>query len=259
MSNRPVALITKRNPGYFGIPLARLMARAGHDLVLHTPAQGANHPIPESENAGLAVELERLGAQVEMVPDADINTLEGNQRLVDAAMNRFGRLDAACLITGRMIFRDFLETAREEWEDEKRDNIDSVFYGLQAVLPPMIAAGTGRVLVSTSSLATRPEPRLSLYSATKACANALVRAAAFDYSEHGVAINAIGTSFMDAMGFKTAFGADEPGRRAELEAQVPLRRLGTVEEVAEFAAVLLDGRCHFQTGQFFNLSGGWSH
>lgn len=259
MTSRPVALITKRNPGYFGIPLARLLARSGHDLVLHTPSQGANHPIPASENAGLVAELEQLGAAVEPVPDADINTLEGNQRLVDAAMKRFGRLDAACLITGRMLFRDFLETSKANWEDEKRDNIDSVFYGLQAVLPPMISAGTGRVLVSTSSIATRPEHRLSLYAATKACANALVRSAAFEYSKHGVAVNAIGTNFMDATGFKTAFGADEPDRRAELEAQVPLRKLGTVEEVAEFAAVLLDGRCHFQTGQFFNLSGGWSH
>ena len=63
---------------------------------------------------------------------------------------------------------------------------------------------------------------------------------------------------MDFAGFREATGADDPERRAVIEAQVPMRRLGTMEELAEFTAVLLDGRSRFQTGQFFSYSGGWS-
>lgn len=49
-----------------------------------------------------------------------------------------------------------------------------------------------------------------------------------------------------------ATGADDPERRKKIEVQVPLRRLGTMEELAQFTAVLLDGCSRFQTGQFFS-------
>ena len=71
-------------------------------------------------------------------------------------------------------------------------------------------------------------------------------------------VNAVGTNFMDFPGFLKATGADDPERRKKIEAQVPMHRLGTMEELAEFTAVLLDGRSRFQTGQFFSFSGGWS-
>ena len=79
-----------------------------------------------------------------------------------------------------------------------------------------------------------------------------------EHARDGVTVNAIGTNYLDFSGFIKASGADDPERRAKIEAQVPLRRLGTLEELAEFAAVLLDGRSRFQTGQFFSFSGGWS-
>ncbi len=75
----------------------------------------------------------------------------------------------------------------------------------------------------------------------------------------GVTVNAIGTNYMEFSGFLKAAGADDPERRKKIEAQVPARRhLGIMDELAEFTAVLLDGRSKFQTGQFFSHNGGWS-
>src|SRR5260221_476679 len=79
-----------------------------------------------------------------------------------------------------------------------------------------------------------------------------------EYAPRGVCVNAIGTNYMDFPGFIAAVGAEDPERRAQVEQQVPLRRLGTMAELAEFTAVLLDGRSRFQAGQFFSFSGGWS-
>ena len=63
---------------------------------------------------------------------------------------------------------------------------------------------------------------------------------------------------MDFPGFLAASGADrDPERRSRIEAQTPAHRLGTMDELAEFTAVLLEGRTRFQTGQFFSYSGGW--
>jgi NAD(P)-dependent dehydrogenase (short-subunit alcohol dehydrogenase family) len=122
----------------------------------------------------------------------------------------------------------------------------------------MVEAGRGQVVVFTSATGARPEPRVSVYSGTRAGANALVRAVGLEVAPRGVVVNAIGTNFMDFPGFHRASGTDDPARRAKLEARIPVQRMGTMEELAEFTAVLLDGRSRFQTGQFFSYSGGWS-
>lgn len=261
MSERPVALITLAS-GYVGPPLARLLATSGHDLVLHLPSDDRTMVAARHDNGdggtALVGGLTELGAQVELVTDVDLRSAEGNQAVVDAAINRFGRLDAACFVTGSIITGKFLGSTLAQWDKLKSVNLDMVYHALQAVLPPMVAAGRGQVVVFTSAAGAKPEPMVSLYSATRAGANALVRAVGLEHAKFGVAVNAIGTNYMDFPGFREATGADDPERRKVIEAQVPMRRLGTMDELAEFTAVLLDGRSRFQTGQFFSFSGGWS-
>lgn len=240
----PVALLTQCGD-YVGPPLARLLARSGHRLFLH----GARPDLVE--------ELAASGAEVETAR-GDLTTEEGNRALVQAVLDRFGRIDAACFVTGLIHVGPFLETGRDEWELMKQVNLDMVWYALQAVLPPMLDAGRGQVVVFTSATGARPEPLLSAYASTRAGANALVRAVGLEHAASGVCVNAIGTNYMDFEAFLEATGAKDPERRRHIEAQVPMRRLGTLEELAEFTAVLLDGRSRFQTGQFFSFSGGWS-
>jgi NAD(P)-dependent dehydrogenase (short-subunit alcohol dehydrogenase family) len=257
MNERPVALITLAS-GYVGPPLAKLLAASGHDLVLQLPADDHTMVAEGGESNDLVKSLAALGARVEVVNDVDLRTAEGNQAVVDAAINEFGRLDAACFVTGSIITGKFLGSTMAQWDKLKSVNLDMVYHALQAVLPPMVAAGRGQVVVFTSAAGARPEPMVSLYSATRAGANALVRAVGLEHAKFGVAVNAVGTNYMDFPGFREATGADDPERRKVIEAQVPMRRLGTMDELAEFTAVLLDGRSRFQTGQFFSFSGGWS-
>ena len=104
----------------------------------------------------------------------------------------------------------------------------------------------------------RPEPMVSIYGGTRAGANGVVRAVGLEHAGDGVQVNAIGTNYMDFPGFLLATGAgSDPDRRAAMEAQVPMRKLGTMEELAAFTSGLLDGTSRFQTGQFFDFSGGW--
>ncbi len=152
------------------------------------------------------------------------------------------RIDAASLLTGEIIIGPFLDATTDQWEKVKRANLDMVFHGLQAVLPPMIEAGVGQIVVFTSATGARPEPGVSLYGSTRAGANAMVRAVGLEHAKAGVCVNAIGTNYMDFPGFIKASGADDPERRTRIEAQVPARRLGTMDELAEFTTVLLDGR-----------------
>jgi 3-oxoacyl-[acyl-carrier protein] reductase len=240
-----VALITNA-ASYVGPALAHELAGSGHALVLHAPEQA------------LVDELRAAGVAVEVVADADLTTAAGNQAVVNAALARFGRLDAACFVTGEIILGPFLDATEADWDREKRANLDMVFHALQAALPPMVEAQSGQIVVFTSAAGARPEPRVALYGATRAGANALVRAVGLEYAKFGVCVNAIGTNFMDFPGFLKANRAEDPEGRARVEARVPARRLGTMQELAAFTAVLLDGRSRFQTGQFFSYSGGWS-
>jgi 3-oxoacyl-[acyl-carrier protein] reductase len=212
MSERPVALITLAS-GYVGPPLARLLAASGHDLVLQLPSDDGTMVGHDVADTGLVASLSQLGAQVEVVNDVDLRSAEGNQAVVDAAVNRFGRIDAACFVTGSIITGKFLGSTAAQWDKLKSVNLDMVYYALQAVLPPMVAAGRGQVVVFTSAAGAKPEPMVSLYSATRAGANALVRAVGLEHAKFGVAVNAIGTNYMDFPGFRAATGADDPERR----------------------------------------------
>lgn len=273
---RPVALITMAT-SYVGPALARKLASQGFDLVLHGSAGDSSDTSTDSSHAAdvafddLVPELQDLGAGVLTVTDADLTTAEGNRAVVGAALHQFGRLDSACFTTGSIVVGKFLEMTGEHWERVKRANLDMVFHALQATIPAMTAKSGipafstsqarisgGQIVIFTSATGARPEPMVSLYGATRAGANALVRAVGLEYAHEGISINAIGTNYMDFPGFLAATGADDPDRRATIEDQVPLKRLGTMEELAEFAAVLLNGKNRFQTGQFFSFSGGWS-
>lgn len=246
--DKRIALLTQTGD-YVGPRLAHRLAGT-HHLVLHGP------------QAELVGELRGAGVEVEVVPaDAvDLRTAEGNRALADRALARFGRIDCAALVTGAgIITGGFLDITERQWERTKAGNLDMAFYGLQALIPPMVAQGSGDIVVYTSATGARPEPRVSTYSATRAGANALVRAVGQEYARDGLCINAVGTNFMDFPGFLAASGADrDPERRSRIEAGTPAGRLGTMEELAEFTAVLLEGRTRFQTGQFFSFSGGWT-
>ncbi len=243
---RRVALVADAG-FYVGPPIARLLAARGHDLVLGNPAEG------------LVDELEALGATVEVVPDArDLAKPETAARLVGAGLDRFGRLDAAAAFSGRVVTGSFVDATLDDLHTVVRGCIEAPFHFLQAVVPVMVRQGDGQVLVLTSAAGAKPTPNAPLYSAARAGATMLVKNVAAEVARHGVQVNAIGTNFMDFPEFRRAAGADDPVVRAHIEAAVPLRRLGTVDECAAFCMPFIDGSSRFTTGQFVAYAGGWA-
>ena len=232
--------------GYVGPPLARLLAAAGHDLVLGDPS------------TDLVAELERQGATVVAVEGVDLHGAGAAARLVEAGLARFGVIDAACMFSGNVVTGRFLDAGAADLTEVVRGNLEAPFHFLQAVVPPMVERGDGQVLVITSASGARPTPGAPLYSATRAGANMLVANVAGEVARHGVQVNAVGTNFMDFPAFLSASGGDSAENRERLERHVPLRRLGTLEEFAAFCTVFLDGSSRFATGQFVAYAGGWA-
>ena len=245
--SRRVALIAPA-ASYVGPSLARVLAARDHDLVIPTP------------EPGLVEDLEAAGAAVEVVEEADdLRDPATSTALVDAAIGRFGRLDSACMFSGAILLGRFLDTTVDDLHTITKGNLEAPYHFLKAVMPPLVERQDGQVVVITSATAARPAPGASLYSATRAGASMLVKNVAAEHARDNVQVNAVGTNFMDFPEFVRANGLEgNPERRARVEAAVPMKRLGTMEEFASFCAVLLDGTSRFQTGQFFSYSGGWS-
>jgi len=227
--------------------LAREMARRDHNLVIGNVADG----LPD--------ELEGMGAEVEVVPGRlDLSKADGVQKLVGAAKSRFGHVDSACIRTGVHGVGGILEATPEEFQTQFEGNMQSVLHALSALLPPMIAQGSGQIVINTSTAGLRPVSFAALYCATRAGANALIRAAGQGVADKGVTVNATGTYAMDYPSFIEDVGAEDPEVRRQVEAQIPMKRFGKPEEAAHFVATLIDGVGTFQTAQFFSIDGGWA-
>jgi 3-oxoacyl-[acyl-carrier protein] reductase len=243
-TSRRVAVINNASL-FVGPALALEMARRGHDLVVGDPG------------AGVVEALTDAGAAVEVVTDMAEGTAAGYQALVDAAMKRFGRMDAAAMFSGVIVTGSFMDATETDLARAVKGCIEAPFHFLQAVVPPMVEAGGGQVLVITSATGARVTPGAPLYSAARAGANHLVANVAAEVARHGVQVNALGTNFMDFPEFRAATGADDPAIREHIERAVPMKRLGTVEECAAMCAAFVDGTSGFTTGQFLGYSGGW--
>jgi NAD(P)-dependent dehydrogenase (short-subunit alcohol dehydrogenase family) len=247
MTQRKAAFVTLAEQ--HGSPAVALhLAAAGYDLFLQSQDEDV-----------LRKELEGSGVRV-LRSTEDLLTPESAQRAVQAALDAFGHIDAAWVRTGltSKIGGRFLDSDASLWDKLKRHDIDRLVYVLQALLPSMVAAGAGQVVVSTSAAGVQPMANTTLYGASRAAAISLVRGVGLELASTGVTINAIATAFFDVPVFRAATGADTPEGRKKVEAMVPMGRLGSTEEFAELAMMLLDGRNRFQTGQCFSFSGGWS-
>lgn len=243
---RRVALINNARQ-YAGPALAREFAKRGHDIVL---------AVPQDE---LVAELTALDAAVEVVEgNIDIANPGDAQKLVDAGIARFGRIDTAVMFSGQIIIGRFLKSTIDQLHDIVHTCLDAPYEFLKAVVPPMVNQGDGQVLVITSAAGARPTPFAPLYSSVRAGATMMTKNVADEIAATGVQVNACGTNFMDFPEFRKAAGADDPERRAFIEAQVPMRRLGTMEEFAAFCMTFLDGTSRFTTGQYISYAGGWA-
>jgi 3-oxoacyl-[acyl-carrier protein] reductase len=232
---------------YVGPDLTRMLAASGHDLVVG------------DASAELIAEVEQLGATIiSLDRTSNMTRPESAPALVDAALERFGRIDAAVLASGQIIGGMFVKSSLAQYQTLFDGCMTAPYNFLQAVLPTMIEQRSGQVLVITSASGSRPVFGASLYSSVRAGANMLVKAVAQEVAPKNVQVNAIGTNYMDFPEFHAAVGSDDPAVRAEIEKQVPLGRLGQMGEFASFCRVFLDGTSTFTTGQYISYAGGWA-
>lgn len=144
------------------------------------------------------------------------------------------------------------DTPAAQWRKIQAVNLDGTFLCSRAVAAMMVPRGYGRIVNIASLAGKEGTPTLSAYSAAKAGVIALTKAHGKELAGTGVLINAVApaaieTELLQQMSRETV---------QTMIGKSPLKRLGTVEELAELVAWLASGRCSFSTGAVFDLSGG---
>jgi NAD(P)-dependent dehydrogenase (short-subunit alcohol dehydrogenase family) len=237
-----VLIVTGASRG-IGAAAARLFAARGATVVAAAR--------DEQALGAVAGEIGRAGGKASVAP-TDVTDPDGVERLVATTIERFGRLDGAFNNAGeghRPMPLAELDPA--EFKRTLEVNLVGVFLCLRAELRRLTAGGA--IVNMSSSAGLSGAPGMGAYSAAKHGVIGLTRTAALDYGPSGVRVNAIAPGpILTEEGIGSA-----PAEIQERVAQMlPLRRLGTVDEVAELAAWLLSDAASFVNGAVISIDGG---
>jgi NAD(P)-dependent dehydrogenase (short-subunit alcohol dehydrogenase family) len=208
------------------------------------------------------VHAETARATVEEIVDAgglahahpgDVGASAAVDGLIDGAVERFGRLDVLHNNAGYGLPGRVATTTDETMAEMLRVNLCGVLYGTRAALRHMVEQGSG-VIVNTASNAALGAPRdRAAYGSAKAGVISLTRSTAVENGRYGVRAVAICPGPIETPAF-LRFAPDPDYYRA----QIPIRRLGRPEDVAELARFLASDRAGFLTGVAISLDGGLS-
>ena len=241
----PVVLITGALAG-IGRATALAFAHEGARLVVSGRRDDAGE--------ALAAELRGLGVEALFVR-ADVRHEDDVRHLIDAAVERFGRLDVAVNNAGTEGRPGPLtEQTAESYADTFDTNVLGTVLSLKHELRAMLAQGSGAIVNLSSTMGSRGAAGASMYVASKHAVEGLTKAAALEGAAGGVRVNAVAPGPIET-DMLTRFSGT-PERKAALAAGVPLKRLGKPEEIAQAIVFLASGKADFLTGQVIAVNGG---
>jgi len=240
-----VSIITGASRG-LGEAMAEGLAEAGSNVVLAARSEGAL--------SSLAGRLSALG--VEAVPVVtDVAVEEDLDRLVETAMERFGRIDVLVNNAGTTARHAAEDFPIEDWDRVVDVNLRSVWLFSQKVGRVMIGQGKGSIITTASLTSEIGVPLIPAYSASKGAVRQLTKALAVEWARYGIRVNAIGPGY-----FRTAL--TEPLQRDEernaiVMNRVAIKRWGEPKDLKGAVVYLASDASSYVTGQVLYVDGGW--
>ena len=237
-----VALVTGASRG-IGRNVAEDLARCGATVAVAARSLSAIEECAEAirRNGGDSLAVQMDISNPDQIGDGIAQIRE-----------RFGKIDI--LVNNAGIVRDnlLLRMKEEEWRTVLSTNLDGVYYATKAVIGGMIRQRFGRVINITSVVAQMGNAGQTNYVASKSGLIGFTKALARELGGRNVTVNAVAPGFIE-----TDMTRDLPEKtRSELEASIPLRRLGNVEDVAFGVRFLASKEAGYITGHVLNINGG---
>ncbi len=241
-----VAIITGASSG-IGAASAKAFAKAGAAVILSARSK--------ERLATVLAEIEAEGNRAVAVR-GDVRDEDVAARLVDTALSAFGRLDIGFNNAGALgAMGDAATLPSQDWRDTLDTNLTSAFFGAKHQLPPMIEAGAG-TLIFTSSFVGHSIgfPGMAAYGASKAGLIGLTQCLAAEVGAKGIRVNALlpgGTKTPMAGDF-----SDDPSMEETIAGFHALKRMAEPDEIAQAALFLASDAASFMTGAAMVVDGG---
>ena len=249
-----VAIVTGGGRG-IGLACVRALARDGASVVIATPE--------DDERSAAVAEFEANGHPV-LGTSTDVTSESDLAELVAATLDRFGRIDV--LVNNAGIIgptAPVQDVTRDDWEAVMDVNVTGVYLACKAVLPHLLAQGSGRIINIASVAGKIGFPLRSPYAASKWAVIGLTKSLAVEVGSAGILVNAvcpgpIDGPRMDAIIQAKAETIGQPAQqvRDQLENDTLLGRLIPAEHIADMVAFLASDRATSITGQTLDVNAG---
>jgi meso-butanediol dehydrogenase/(S,S)-butanediol dehydrogenase/diacetyl reductase len=193
----------------------------------------------------------------------DIKNIADAEAMVNATVERFGKLNVLVNNAGIDPPGTVTEIPVEQWLDIINTNINGAFYMTRFAIPKMIEAGGGAIVNVASLAGVRAIPAMPAYSTSKAALAGFTNAVALDYGDKNIRVNIIspGATATDMLknqmkGLAEAQNTDIPGALGLLTRFCPIKRAVEPDEIAPLAVFLASDESSFITGQNILIDGG---
>jgi 3-oxoacyl-[acyl-carrier protein] reductase len=235
----------------------------GRAIAAELTAEGAALAVCSRDPERLAVAARELGPDVLAVA-ADLAIRGEPTRVVDAVVERFGKLDILVANTGGPPAGTHDTLSLEDWDRATALLLRSAVELAAAALPGMKERGWGRVLAVTSVAVKQPVDNLILSNSLRAAVTGYAKTLSREVAPHGITVNTIlpGYTATERVTELNQANAEREGIpveevQARLEGSIPLGRLAEPEEFAALTAFLASERAGYITGGAFAVDGGW--
>jgi 3-oxoacyl-[acyl-carrier protein] reductase len=237
-----VAVVTGGSRG-IGAAVALQLARQGAQVAVGYRAR-------KDEANAIVAQIAAAGGQAEAF-GGDVSVPEDVERLIDAVVARFGRLDIVVNNAGVAGYRPLAAIDRDYFREQFEGNVLSTMLMMRSALPHLPKPG-GRIVNLASRLAYDPIPGSATYTATKAAVIALTHAFAKELGSQGITVNCVAPGLT-----MTDMAAMMPKERQDVViATTPLGRLGQPDDIAEVVAFLASDEARWITGRTLLADGG---
>jgi len=244
-----VAAITGAGQG-IGRAIALKLSSVGYSVVV-------NDRDPDTAEETAQLLRERVGSEESTVQPrfavvpTDISQAAGAERLVEAALRAYGRLDV--LVNNAAIVRlaQLVDLSEDTWDEVVDTNLKGAYLCCRAALPYMMERGNGVIINISSNSAYLAHPKGCAYAASKAGMVALTRSLAREVGPAGIRVVTVVPGWI-----ATESNMPDEKDRVWLEANTAAGRAGTPEEVADVVAFLVGPDARYITGQAILVDGG---
>jgi NAD(P)-dependent dehydrogenase (short-subunit alcohol dehydrogenase family) len=247
MSDKQVVLVTGGLTG-IGRASAVAFATAGANVVVAGRRDAAGKTLAE--------ELRSLGAEAEFV-NTDVRREDDVRALVDRTVELFGRLDVAVNNAGTEGRPSpITDQTAQTYADTFDTNVLGVILSMKHEVRVMQAQGSGSIVNISSTYGHEGAAGAAVYVGSKHAVEGITKSVALEVAGSGIRVNGVAPGPTDT-GMLTRF-TGTPENKAALVTEVPMRRLGLTEELADAIVYIASDRASYITGHILNVDGGHS-